>query len=125
MRPLSGSKRRKLSASHNKSRMNSTPATREVAQAVVGKTPPGGAASTTDKSIQKAPTKTTTEKPPSTATGDPLKRPVQPEHPKPQKKAKASKADNEVTTLTEGELNEIESTVRDTTLDAVDEAMSE
>lgn len=62
---------------------------------------------------------------PSTTTGAPLKCSTTPEWPKPWKKVNASKTDNEVTTLTEGDLNDIENDVREAIRDAIDEAMSE
>lgn len=65
------------------------------------------------------------EEQPSNTTGAPLKWLAQPERLKPQEKAKASKVDSEVTTLIEGDLNDIENTVWDTTQDAVDKAMSD
>jgi len=97
----------------------------EAALVVVGKTPPGGATSTTAKSSQKLPTETVTDEPPTIGTDLPLKHPAQQEWPKPQKKAKASKTNNGVTTLIEGDLNYIENTVRDAARDAVNEAMTE
>jgi len=42
-----------------------------------------------------------------------------------ERKQKASKTDSEVTTLTEGNLNDMENIIREATQEAVDEAMSE
>jgi len=61
---------------------------------------------------------------PSTTIGTPLKRPPPIERKKPQKKAKESKWDGELTTLTEGNLGDTGETVREVTQDAIDEAMS-
>lgn len=58
-------------------------------------------------------------------TDSPLKRSVPSERLKPRKKAKASKTDSGVTTLTEGDLTDIENTIQDTAREEVDEAMSE
>jgi len=77
-----------------------------------------------DKSSQKAPTKIATDKPPTTGTYSPLKKLAPLEQPKPRKKAKASKTDCGVTTLTEGDLTDIENTIQDNTWEAVNEAMS-
>jgi hypothetical protein len=44
---------------------------------------------------------------------------------KPRKKAKASKLDGELITLTEGDLGDIGDTVREVTREAIDEAMTE
>ncbi len=77
------------------------------------------------KSNQKPPTNTAADEPPATGTDSPLKRPRQQERSNPLNKAKASKMDSGVTTLTEGGLNDIENIVWDTAQDVVDEAMSE
>lgn len=60
------------------------------------------------KSSQKETTQLAMTHTPSTATGSPLKHSMIPEWLKPQKKAKESKTNSEVITLTEGDLNDIE-----------------
>lgn len=65
------------------------------------------------------------DEPPTIGIDSPLKWLVQPEWLKPWKKAKASKIDSGVTTLTDGDLNDIKNTIQDTTQHALHEAMSE
>lgn len=77
------------------------------------------------RSCQKPPTQTAMEEPLSTATGAPLKWSAQAEQLKPWKNVKESKSNCEVTTITEGDLNDIENTIQDSTQDVVDEAMSD
>lgn len=81
--------------------------------------------STTSKSSHNPPTKIVMDEVPVIGIDSPLKRSVQQECPKPQKKAKASKTNSGVTTLMEGDLNDIENTVQDVALDIVNRAMSE
>lgn len=57
--------------------------------------------------------------------GTPLKHSATPERMKAQKKEKASEPNSEVSTLTEGNLNEIENIVHEATQEVVDEAMLE
>ena len=82
-------------------------------------------ASTIDKDNQKETPKTVTDEPPAIGVDSPMKRSAPSERPKPQKKAKASKMDNRVTTLTEGDLTDMENTIRDATRVVVNEVMSE
>lgn len=86
-------------------------------------------AAVNDESHQKVPTKMATEigkeGTPSTTTGEPLKQPLLIEQTKLQKKAKASKWDRELTTLTKGDIGDTGDTVREATWDAIDEAMLE
>jgi len=81
--------------------------------------------STTVKTNQKPPTEMAANVPPITGIDSPLKWPAQQDWSKPRKKAKVSKTDSGVTTLTEGDLNDIENTVWDIARDAVDKAMLE
>lgn len=64
------------------------------------------------------------DEPPAIGMDSPLKRLAQQEWLKPRKKAKESKTNIGVTTLTKGDLNDIENTVQDAARDAVHEAMS-
>jgi len=57
--------------------------------------------------------------------GNPLKHSTTLEWPKAWKKARASKTDSEVTTLIEGNLNDIENIICEATQEVVDEAISE
>jgi len=100
-------------------------ATREVELIAASKTQLGEDTLTNNKSSQKETTQLVTTDTPTTTTGAPLKRSVTPEWPKPWKKAKASKTDNEVTILIEGDPNDIKNVVHEDTHDGIDKAMSE
>jgi len=98
---------------------------REAAQTSIVKAPAEMVA--TEEIHQKVPIESATERrtegTPSTTTSVPLKWSLLTEQMKPWKKAKESKWDGELTTLTEGDLGDIGDTVREATRDAINDTM--
>lgn len=97
----------------------------EAKLAATGKPLLGAPTPVKDKCTQKETTQPAAMDMPSTTTCTPLKHSATPERSKPRKKAKSFKIDSQVTTLMEGNLNDIENVIHEATQEAVDEAMSE